>query len=601
MKTKRVLVWVVIASCLCTGGLVAQQTDPDLTTSGKNPPAASQPVPRLIMFSGTVQDLTGKPLAGPVDLSFAIYKEQTDAAPLWQESQTLNLDEQGHYTALLGATQPGGLPTELFTTGEARWLGVSAGTPSASSGQGLPEQPRTLLVSVPYALKSQDAEMLAGKPASAYALAQPAEGTTTTGPLAGGATSPRGAASSDLATPGNPKSGAKPNLAGTQYYIPRWTDSAGTLGNSAMYQGGSDIGVGTTSPTFTLDVNGNALAIGTKTARAGYGGSVRLRDDTGTQRWSFGIPGSSGATAFFVSDAVNGTQPLFIEAAVPSNSLYLKGSTGNVGIHTTTPAFTLDVNGNTLAIGTTTAHAGNGGSVRLRDDTGTQRWSFGIPGSSGATGFFVSDAVNGTQPLFIEAAAPSYSFYLKGTTGNVGIGTATPAQKLDVKGNINTSGNVTATGSVTAASFAGGGAGLTSVNAANLTCSGCVSASELDFTAATQTGLSAEATARAGADTTLQSTLNSEASTRSSRDQALSVRGINYLAGCDSCIPLVDGDDQAKFYVNVVGSMTITSVTCFSDAGSPVINLQRDDGSPANVLASDLTCSPAGVTFPFPS
>ena len=68
---------------------------------------------------------------------------------------------------LVGATRPEGLPLDLFSTDEARWLGVQANLP------GEEEQPRVLLVSVPYALKAADAETLGGKPASACVLADP--------------------------------------------------------------------------------------------------------------------------------------------------------------------------------------------------------------------------------------------------------------------------------------------------------------------------------------------------------------------------------------------------------------------------------------------
>jgi len=76
----------------------------------------------------------------------------------------------------------------------------------------------------------------------------------------------------------------------------------------------------------------------------------------------------------------------------------------------------------------------------------------------------------------------------------------------------------------------------------------------------------------------------------------LRARAVTYLAGCDSCGPLTDADDQRTFFVNVVGAMTIAEVRCFSDAGSPVINLQRDDGTPANILSSNLTCSTTGAS-----
>jgi len=47
------------------------------------------------------------------------------------------------------------------------------------------EQPRVLMASVPYALKSVDAETLGGKPASAYLLASPAAASTSSGASSG--------------------------------------------------------------------------------------------------------------------------------------------------------------------------------------------------------------------------------------------------------------------------------------------------------------------------------------------------------------------------------------------------------------------------------
>ena len=99
------------------------------------------------------------------------------AAPLWSESQKVQLDEQGRYVVLLGATSPDGLPLDFFTSGKALWLGVQP----QLSGAG--ELPRVLLVAVPYALKASDSDTLGGKPASAYALA----GSPTVVALSGGA------------------------------------------------------------------------------------------------------------------------------------------------------------------------------------------------------------------------------------------------------------------------------------------------------------------------------------------------------------------------------------------------------------------------------
>jgi hypothetical protein len=75
------------------------------------------------------------------------------------------------------------------------------------------------------------------------------------------------------------------------------------------------------------------------------------------------------------------------------------------------------------------------------------------------------------------------------------------------------------------------------------------------------------------------------------------VRAITYLAGCDSCSILTTADSQNTIFVNLIGGMTINSVTCFSDAGGPTVNIQNNHtGTLTNVLSTNLTCSTAGAT-----
>src|ERR1700728_4576901 len=151
-----------------------------LTIAQTSPQTASA-LPRLMRFGGTVKDLDGEPLSGVVNVTFVFYSEKTGGAPLWLETQNATADGAGHYTVLLGSTKPEGLPPELFTTEQARWVGVQV------SGQA--EQPRVLLVSAPYALKAGDAETIGGLPPSAFVLASPmaigsapGSGTTATVP-----------------------------------------------------------------------------------------------------------------------------------------------------------------------------------------------------------------------------------------------------------------------------------------------------------------------------------------------------------------------------------------------------------------------------------
>jgi hypothetical protein len=83
-------------------------------------------VPRLVSFSGNLAHAEGKPAPGITGVTFAIYKDQEGGAALWLETQNVHPDEIGRYTVQLGTTRPEGLPLDLFSSGEARWLGVQA-------------------------------------------------------------------------------------------------------------------------------------------------------------------------------------------------------------------------------------------------------------------------------------------------------------------------------------------------------------------------------------------------------------------------------------------------------------------------------------------
>jgi hypothetical protein len=219
--------------------------------------SAAAVVPRLINFSGKAID-QGKTITGITGVTFSIYSEETGGSPLWMETQNVQADSRGNYTVQLGATKTEGLPQELFTSGEARWLGVLV--------NGGEEQPRVLLLSVPYALKAADAQTLGGLPASAFALA----GTVA---AAGG--------NAAAATPSADGAAAAVSGTGTTDFLPLWTNSTGALGNSVLFQSGTGatakVGINTSSPAATLDVNGtenvhgalNMMSLGAATASAG--------------------------------------------------------------------------------------------------------------------------------------------------------------------------------------------------------------------------------------------------------------------------------------------------------------------------------------------
>jgi hypothetical protein len=150
MRTRNLVGMIFVCIFFCSA--FGQQT--------KSPASANVMVPRLIRFGGVLQSSESKALGRNVGITFALYKDNQGGAPLWIETQNVPLDATGRYNVLLGATKAEGVPIELFTTGQAQWLGVRV--------ENQPEQSRVLLVSVPYALKAQEAETLAGKPVSQF-------------------------------------------------------------------------------------------------------------------------------------------------------------------------------------------------------------------------------------------------------------------------------------------------------------------------------------------------------------------------------------------------------------------------------------------------
>jgi hypothetical protein len=136
--------------------------------------SANAVVPSLVKFSGTLTGVKGN--TNMVGVTFSLYKESQGGAALWMETQNVQTDKAGHYSVTLGSSTGQGLPANVFANGEARWLGVQA--------QGQSEQPRVLLMSVPYALKALDAETIGGKPVSAFQLAPQSKNGNSNGSTA---------------------------------------------------------------------------------------------------------------------------------------------------------------------------------------------------------------------------------------------------------------------------------------------------------------------------------------------------------------------------------------------------------------------------------
>jgi len=196
---------------------------------------------------------------------------------------------------------------------------------------------------------------------------------------------------------------------GTANYISKFTDSD-TIGDSIIYDNGANLGIGTTSPNYELTVNGD---FGVGNSRKVYIGGAGAD----------AVIGYLGNTSGKLTMNSDGNRDVIIGSGTVSDAVFIKGTTGNVGIGTTSPAsnYKLNVQGGIISKGTAPA-------LELYEtDSSNQRWILGGYGGL----FAVRDVTGGTYPFQIEPAAPNDSIRID-STGNVGIGTTSPNTKLQV-------------------------------------------------------------------------------------------------------------------------------------------------------------------------
>lgn len=340
---------LLVACFLCSIAVVtAQQTQSTSTLTA---------VPKLVRFTGSFHPSASQP-AGTVGATFAIYGQQEGGAPLWTEDQNVELDVSGNYTVLLGSTKNEGVPPELFAGGEARWLQVELYVP------GEVDAPRVLLVSVPYALKAADADTLGGKPASSYLLA----GSSTLAPPAQSVNS----VSAMAATVVEPATTTINSIA-------RFTSTAGTVGNSAIYQNGSNIGVGTATPAAKLEVDGNVQVDGSSIFASG---SVPLiQFPAGSNNFSAGLdalpPVATGTANTAVGDSALKSNTTGYNNTATGTAALQSNTTGccneavglNALLSNTAGSFNVAIGNSTLVFNTTGISNTASGTTALKQNT----------------------------------------------------------------------------------------------------------------------------------------------------------------------------------------------------------------------------------------
>lgn len=277
-KLKIGLSLIAVLSSLSLAG-IAQ----DSSAGTSNTSSTANAVPRIVNYSGVLNDANGQPITATSNVTFALYQNQEGGTALWAETQNVVPSTTGHYSVTLGSTTTAGLPEDVFVSSEARWLGLRIA--------GEAEQARVLLVAVPYALKAGDAQTIGGLPASAFVLAG-SQGATAT-------TSSSGAKSNATKSNSAP---VNPDVTGvgTIDYIPMWNTTSDII-DSIIYQKTSKIGINTITPATTLDVDGKTDVRDTLTLfPSGTDNTIAVSGTT------FKV-GSTGAVTFISGQTFPGT------------------------------------------------------------------------------------------------------------------------------------------------------------------------------------------------------------------------------------------------------------------------------------------------------
>jgi hypothetical protein len=189
----------------------------------------------------------------------------------------------------------------------------------------------------------------------------------------------------------------------------QWT----TSGNDIYNTNTGKVGIGTTSPLATFEINGNMGTIDSRNFRLTYpGGALTNTELSGLAHLSSEL--GLGWTALYAK------QGSASYAAVFNGTTYF--TNGNVGIGTTNPSQALTVVGNILG-----THLVALGNVGISSDIDARIYLNNTT-ISGKNWNIISDPSSAFE-VGIYGSAP---FQTITSSGNVGIGTTNPAYMLDV-------------------------------------------------------------------------------------------------------------------------------------------------------------------------
>jgi hypothetical protein len=394
----------------------------------------------------------GDARTGNVLLIVSVYATENDATPLWVEQQTVTLDSAGRYAVLVGGTLPDGIPKDVFLAGSARWIGL------AVSGE--PEQPRIQLVAVPYALKAVEADTLAGKSATDFVLSENLGERIKTAMAAQTGVSASGSngTGSGAGTSGN---GAGTNAVAVNALV-KYTTAGGAEDSSLLFESGGVLTVNGQGNHSFAGANNADQSLAISTNHTGNAARAILNLTAGTVANYLigygsgnvgGLSGVGGELAFYTQGlgglslaAISGTGAIRLYTGGTTERMRLSptglltvtglGSHGFFGSANSDQTLGIS-NSSTGAAARSVLNVTAGSVANYLIGYGSGN-AGGLSGLGGEFAFYTQGA--GGLSLAATGATGDVRFYSGGTNeraridalGNMGLGVAAPAYKLDV-------------------------------------------------------------------------------------------------------------------------------------------------------------------------
>ncbi len=290
-------------------------------------------------------------------------------------------------------------------------------------------------------------------------------------------------------------------VSGTTNRVGKFT-AATSVGDSQLFDNGTNVGIGTTNPADRLHLTGSLQVPRTSyVGSTATGGGINVGTSGGAQ---IGFVQSGiddilqflthrGGQTHAVRMTIDRDGNVGINTASPTSQFHVLGSTNIEAIKVvssnlsplvlrntgdTSDLFRVDQAGNVTFAGTMTGNGAGLTSLNATNiTTGTMAWARlgSFPGACPA-GQFITTI--GTTPTCATPSAGTPNMwqqsandvYLASVAYNVGIGTNAPgANKLAVTGNTFLNGNAQVQFTLTAGTFSGNGSSITNLNAAQLT------------------------------------------------------------------------------------------------------------------------------------